>query len=185
MTHIQKLALVPLEEWEKLRPKTSAGRSMLPKAMTQQEGRGVQIIQTPSMTHQPTQEVKPQANQATAKGKMLPTLPSQSSPSEKKMETTQKKLRGLPLDMFTPKLRKGALKIWKLLSQKGNISITPHMEILVKDERIPDSNIISLIEHALSKKSKQVLPAQKKFYSLLKYLHAPKLLVKNPYYLTV
>lgn len=92
------------------------------------------------------------------------------------------KLQGLRVDMFSPKFRKGALKIWKLLHVKGKVNITPHMEIIVQDKRIPDSNIVSLIEHALDKKMTKRLHGQQKFYSILKRLHAPNSLIKNKYY---
>lgn len=182
MTHIQKLALVPLEEWEKIRPKTQNGRMMIHKTAAHQVGRGIQVIQAPEMTHQitPTAEA---ANHPKAK---MTTLPTPSIPPKtqtlKVKRTKTEKLQGLRVDMFSPKYRKGALKIWKLLHVKGNVNITPHMEMIVQDKRIPDSNIVSLIEHALNKKIVKKLQGQQKFYKILKRLNAPDSLIKNKYY---
>jgi hypothetical protein len=53
------------------------------------------------------------------------------------------------------------------------------MELVYNGQVIKDSNIVSLIEHALSRNNKQMLKGVRRFYSLLRDLGVPNTLIKN------
>jgi hypothetical protein len=72
--------------------------------------------------------------------------------------------------------RQDAKKMLKTLKSSGQLNFNRKMEIVFQGHTVKDSNIVSLIEHALSRKNKKMLKGMRRFYALLGHLGIP---IKN------
>ena len=93
------------------------------------------------------------------------------------MKTTPQHL--FKLDDFSVKNRKRAAKLVRLLKKSGVFAYNNKMEMVYKGKAIKKTNILALIEHAVSKNVTYKLKGMKLFYNLLWQLGVPKNLIRN------
>ena len=81
----------------------------------------------------------------------------------------------LRLDDFSERYRDKAAALLKLLNSSGDVAYNSNMEFVHKGQPVQDSNIIALIEHALTKDKHQLskLKGMKRFYTMLNKLGIP------------
>jgi len=85
----------------------------------------------------------------------------------------------LRANQFAPKYRQRADKLLDLLQKSNRIKYNSKLEVSLDGNPIPNSNIIRLVEHALSSKNTQKLVGLKRFYTFLMNLGIPKDLIRN------
>jgi hypothetical protein len=190
MKSMRKLALVPVDEWERLK------------------GKKISNLQTVDVPHpQTSPTTTTTATAMTAKKKK--TLPSTSSAAAQPpddwmttrtrgrrrrsqeednemsgVEETMTKGRTpsrtlLTLEDFSVNKRRKAKKLLTLLKKSGHLNFTSKMELVYHGKVVKNSNIISLIEHALSKNNKKPIKGMRRFYTLLQSVGIPNTLVRN------
>lgn len=202
MKIMKKLALVPLEEWEKVKS-YSKQREMKVISVPQssQENRKkkndkklVDVDQSQlTKTAQEMNPIPPKQKQisreATATAAHAATTAVAATTAQgvkvsQKMKKTPKKqsVTSQPLlriEHFPPDLRTDAKKILKFLRKSKLVSYNKKLEFVFKRKPIKYSSIVDLIGHALSPENKTRLKGMKRFYSVLAKVHVPLSLVKN------
>lgn len=178
MNQMKKLALVPYEEWEKIKAKNPQLKNHLLK-------KEIQSVTVPLQQQQQPLEVSGEVKASVA----IPHLQKKKKQKKKKESVTLNNPTPLPrrkpllrLDLFAAQYRKGAKKMLKHIGKLKSFSYNEHFEVVIDNKPIPDSNIVALIEHALSKTNSTSLKGLAPFYKVLKSLHVPTTIVKNPYY---
>ncbi len=145
--NIQKLVLVPEVEWSRL---SAQKRHPLMETVT------VPTLQTNN------NNLKKNEQEVSNTMMMMTKVPLSVAPQEenkKKKNTTttpptpQHLNEHLQIKDFSPKFRSKAKKLLKILKSSDQVAYTKHMEFVYKGSVVKNSNIIALIEDALSKVS--------------------------------
>ena len=156
MKHIQKFVLVPIEKWEKVKEK-----DMNLKEVTVQA---------------PTQKVM---NQEIEKKEDSPVIVKkiQKSLSQKKQIGMGKKKSQIFLYHPLKKRSKGT-SLLRHLENNKNISWNEEGEIIYKGKKVPKSDILTLINHAIHNYESEPI-GMKTFYKVLGNSNVPHLLISN------
>ena len=194
------MALVPLEEWEKVKPKHQSTQvkvlSVQQKERRLPQERGVTASQEilKKNKHNPTNTWE---NSTTTMNNRIPQgfKTTEEEMKEKKVgnlvaSTSVKNHHrgagvtmgtdGLRLNQFPPKMRSRARKLIYLLKKSNKIGFNKRFEISISGMTVPDSNILHLIEHALSISGQSnKLKGIHRFYTLLRNIGVPTSLLKN------
>lgn len=85
------------------------------------------------------------------------------------------------MDDFSVKNRQKAGKLARLLKKSRLVGYNEKMEMVYKGKDVKDSNIIALIEHAVSKNDSTKLKGMNRFYNLLWQIGVPKNLIQNKF----
>lgn len=85
----------------------------------------------------------------------------------------------LRIDQFSKKFRVKAVKLLKLLKESDKIGYNELMEMVYENKPVKHSNIVTLIEHALSRYNSSHPKGIRRFYKLLNEIGVPNTLVKN------
>ena len=153
MQQMQKLVLVPQEEWEKVKDRNSKD------------------------TNQVVTVKHPQQNP-------LPQNPQQKkvqNPSQKKVQKKTDKQNGKltkSINKLPSVYRERGLSLLRYMKRDGDIKWNDKGEFQYQDKSVADSNILSLIKHAISN-SKSKPKGIKIFYKAMSKLNVPKFIVVN------
>ena len=202
MKIMRKLVLVPLEEWEKIKP----------QQQSRQRGEDKKSISVPQMVlKSPKKEEKwsnpPAAAAAAAAAAEQTSLPvkkenrkkrkkERSLTEEMKEEKSLKKIKEdikeekfpnnkvsqpiLRIEHFSPAQRKNAAKLLKYLRKSKKVAYNDKLEIIYNKKVLENTNIVNLIEHALSRRNRLPIPGMTRFYRILRNVKVPIEFVKNP-----
>jgi uncharacterized protein YjbK len=83
------------------------------------------------------------------------------------------------LEDFSQKLRPYAKKLMKLLKKTGRIGFNTKMEVVIDGNVVKHSNIVDLVEHAVSRENSKKLNGVKQFYKLLNEIGVSNDVVRN------
>lgn len=206
MKIMRKLVLVPLEEWQKMKPdqqKTTRGedKKIINVAQMEKSPKKEEKWQ-PQMTVDPPQ-VSPFPPAAAAAATTAATNQTAAVKTKKEKKPggrikmrTMKKIKEdikeekfpdnrvsqplLRIEHFSPSYRKNAAKLLKYLRKSKKVAYNNKLEVIYMGKVLENSNIIDLIEHALSRRNRNAIPAMTRFYRILKIVNVPIDLVKNP-----
>lgn len=186
---MKKFVLIPFDEWTVIKREKSlpAKEIFVP---TQQARRELPPLSAPTKTSatlvkEASADTPPNLNSFLRKKKKTKKLPHHQKMSHLVggEETTTTRTPVIPwmlqLKHFAPKYQNRARKLIHLLRNSNRIRYNRKMEVLIDGERIANSNIIQLVEHAVSTKNTNKLVGVKRFYNLLFELGIPNTLVKN------
>lgn len=206
MKIMKKLALVPLEEWEKVKSyskqremkvisvpgsshekrkkKKEKGRKLVDVDQTQLTKAAQQVNPVPQKTKKLSTEQTATAAQTAPTAVAAAAAATAQTAGLKKMTTKNNKKSVTPqpllrIEHFPPDLRKDATKILKFLRRSKLVSYNSKLEFVFKKKPVQFSSIVDLIDHALSPKNKTKLKGMKRFYTALSEAHVPLSLVKN------
>jgi type IV secretory pathway VirB10-like protein len=176
MKHLRKLVLVPLEEWERLKGKKSQKVVTIdvptPAAAAADTLNPLTMKKKKTMTTPPPPPALPSSTSN-------PPLLRKSQGDEKMKKKKDSNRPLLRIEDFSIDKRYDAKKLLTLLKKSGRLNFNSKMEMVYNGQVIKDSNIVSLIEHALSRKNTKMLKGVRRFYSLLRDLGVPNTLIKN------
>ena len=199
MKNMRELALVPVEEWEKVKSLSNHQKEMktikVPK-IKRENPLSVDNMELKKKKKKKKRKIIPE-NSLKMEDTSLPAhplnhlTPQQASPVKKKRKKKTEEPTNLPtsnkivqpllkIEHFSPNYRTYAKKILKFLRKSKKLSYNNKLEIVIEKKVIPHSNIVELIEHALNPKNQSKLPGMTRFYKLLKKAHVPLSLIKNP-----
>ena len=178
---MQKIALVPMEEWEKVRQPSQRNVSTIEVPQQESKIKDPPTMSTPTptpQTHPPTPPTPvPQMNSVKQKNQSKQKMNKAPSPKKENPAFHQPLLR---TEDFTKKNRTKALKLLKFLKKSNKVAYNEHLEIVIKKKPVRNSNIIALVEHAVSfPKPAQKIKGVKRFYQLLHHLNVPSKLYKH------
>ena len=159
MRYVQKLVLVPLEEWEKIKNKSI------------KEVKEVVVSQAlPAKMNTLTQKVQQGA------GKEVPKV----SNTQKTVIKKTKKLTKLDqmIRSLSPAKRGRAYSLVRYIKKNDDISWNEKGEFQYKKRVIPHSNMSRLIYHAI-RNSKSKPTGMKPFYQALSPMNIPKYIIVN------
>ena len=159
MQHMKKLALVPLEEWEKIRGKT---------------GKEVTQVSVSQAVNQPMNQVVNQAQKTV----------TQKTPKDsvKQMKISNPVKTTLPLDQMiqalSPTKRTKVNSLIHQIQKRNIFTWNNDGEIMYEDKVIKGSDITKLLLHAISRNESKP-KGFKTFYQKLSTLNLPRRIIAN------
>ena len=159
LNHVQKLVLIPLEEWEKIRDKNM--REIKQVAVSLPVPKKVNISLMNQKMNQKMKEKKDQDQKGGGK-------------THQNQKVSMKKM----LENLSPLKKNRALSLLRYIKKSKIISWNSQFELKLKDKVVPKSNIYMLINHAVEKKSSKPV-GMKMFYEALFQLDIPKFIIVN------
>ena len=159
MTHVNKLVLVPLDEWEKI------------KSPHNKEGKQVVTVSLPvqkkvSHLSYPQKKIQDHPNSAPV------VIQVQKGLGMKKMIMKQLS-KYLP-----PSRRERGASLVRYITKNNIVSWNKDWSLIYKDKTIPHSDIRKLIRHAVLDSDKEPT-GMKVFYKGLSQLDVPKIIIAN------
>lgn len=176
MKTAQKLVLIPLEKWEKLKVsqnlkdafQTVEVPSQQEKIEEEEAGGKTQKEDTPPTLTEVTKRKKDQNTTEVTKKR------------KKDQDTTEKtKIVLLRSEHFPPEKRLLVSQILKFLNKSKKIGYNEKMEMVFRDKVVKGSNLKTLIEHAMSNTANNKMKGILTFYRALASISIPKYLIKN------
>ena len=202
MKNMREIALVPLEEWEKVKSLSNQRemkviqvpqmKNLSPNSLDLKSPQKIKkkkkktktaVVSPPvKMKIQKTEEegVQNQEEEKDKKKKKAVSLPLQEKKIEKLSTNNKVSQPLLRIEHFSPKYRKEASKFLKYLKRSKKVAYNDKLELIFNKKVIPFSNIVQLIEHALNKNNQSKLKGMNRFYNILKKINFPSQLIKNP-----
>ena len=157
MNHVQKLVLVPLEKWEKVKEKDMNFKEVTVQVPTQK----VMKLEVQNQVDSPVIVKKIQHS--------LKKKKNQLGLGKKKSQ----------IFLYHPvKKRSKGTSLLRHLENNKNISWNEIGEIIYKGKKIPNSDILTLINHAIHNDESEPV-GMKIFYKVLANSNVPKLLISN------
>ena len=151
MKHVQKLVLVPIDEWEKVKVKDM----------------NLKEVQVP---HQKV--INPEVQKEVKSPVVVRKI--QKGMGEKK----KKSMKSQIFLYLSPKKRNEGLSLLRHLENNENFSWNKKGEIIYKSKLIPNSNILTLINHTIHDDSSEPI-GMKYYYKVLENSGIPKTLIEN------
>jgi len=205
---MKKFVLIPYDEWMVLkREKSLPAKEILVQQRSQektpQQSTTMTMTQTPAAAAAAAAAAAPTTTTQQGKTSLKQMNPTTTTPPQKMKQTTphqrsQHRVQWggtetimdgtqqpppptwqLRAKQFAPKYRKKADKLLYLLQKSKRLKYNAKLEIILDGKVIPHSNILQLIEHALSHKNRKRLIGLKRFYSFLMDVGIPNNLVQN------
>lgn len=185
MKHTQKIALVPLEEWEKLKEKNS---KQPPKEIVTVNQPVAQMRQTVpsqiplSMKKETVPQIRKQ-KKSTLNQTLKQNVKKMKRNKNKKLELPEKTMKRYKirkvLKKISPENKDKAQLLLQNIYDFNILKWKESGEIKYKGKIIPRSNIVSLVKNVLNKNDDSEPPGIKIFYKVLKKINIPKYLINN------
>ena len=169
---MQKLVLVPQEEWEKLKNKNSKDTKQVvtvkhPVANPLPQN----IPQNP-----PQKRVQKEVQNPQKKMQNPPQKKVQNPPQNKTEKQNGKLIKSI--NKFPRLYRDRGLSLLRYMKRNDDIKWNEKGEFQYQDKTVPKSNILSLMKHAVSN-SKSKPKGVKIFYKVMSRLNVPKFIIVN------
>ena len=159
MRHVQKLVLVPLEEWEKIKTKGI------------KEAKEVAVSQSlPVKMNTSVPKVQQGA------GKEVPKVSNPQKPPTKKAQKITK--LDQMIRSLSPVKRGRAYSLVRYMKKNEDITWNQKGELQYKNRVVPNSSMSRLVYHAI-RNSKSKPPGMKLFYKVLAPMKIPKYIIVN------